>query len=71
MKYEVIRYFTDLQDGDHPYTVGDVFPRPGVTVTDARLQELSTAANRQGVPMIQAAEEKPVKAAKGARKKPQ
>lgn len=71
MKYEVIKYFTDLQDGDHPYNVGDVFPRPGVAVTDARLQELSTSANRQGVPLIQAVEEKPAKATKDTRKKPQ
>lgn len=59
MKYEVIKFFTDLQDRDHPYNVGDVFPRDGVTVTETRLQELSTAANRQGVPLIQAVEEDP------------
>ena len=53
MKCKVIKFFTDLQDGDHPYNVGDVFPREGITVTEARLQELSTAANRQGVPLIQ------------------
>lgn len=56
MKYEVVKFFTDLQDNDHPYYVGDVFPRDGITVTETRLQELSTAANRQGVPLIQAAE---------------
>lgn len=59
MKYKVIKFFTDLQDGDHPYNVGDVFPREGVTVTEARFQELSTAANRQGVPLIQVVEEDP------------
>ena len=57
MKYRVIKRFTDLQDGNHLYIEGDTFPRDGVTVTEARLQELSTAANRQGVPLIQAAEE--------------
>ena len=59
MKHKVIKFFTDLQDGDHPYNVGEEFPREGVTVSEARIQELSTVANRQGVPLIQAVEEDP------------
>ena len=65
--YTVIRFFTDLQDGNHPYHVGDGFPREGVTVTDERLKELSSSANRQGVPLIQAVE-KPPKAPKRTKK---
>lgn len=51
--YKVIRYFTDLQDNGRPYTPGDTFPRDGFAVTSERLTELSTAANKQGVPLIE------------------
>ena len=51
--YKVIRHFTDLQDGGHPYQVGDVFPRPGLDVTAARLEELAGVKNRQRTPLIQ------------------
>lgn len=52
MTYEVIKYFTDLQDNDYEYNVGDIFPRDGLQVTDERLKELSTNENRQRVPLI-------------------
>lgn len=64
MTYKVIKYFTDLQDNEHPYNEGDIFPRSGVTVSAERLKELSGSDNRQGVPLIEAveeAEEKPKK----------
>ena len=50
--YKVIRFFTDLQDNDYPYNEGDIFPRDGLTVTKARLAELSSPNNRQKVPLI-------------------
>lgn len=53
MKYRVIKYFTDLQDGEHPYNVGDEFPRKGKTVTADRIKELSTIANRRGIALIE------------------
>lgn len=56
--YKVINYFTDLQDSNHPYKVGDVFPRLGMNVSEARLKELSTANNRQKKPLIELVEEK-------------
>lgn len=56
-KYEVINYFTDLRDYDHPYNVGDEFPRQGVTVSEERLAELSSDKNRQGRPLIRAVED--------------
>ncbi|MGJ7586677.1 Rho termination factor N-terminal domain-containing protein [Staphylococcus shinii] len=59
MTYEVIKYFTDLQDNDYEYNVGDIFPREGLRVTDERLRELSTDENRQRVPLI-----KPISEAK-------
>lgn len=51
--YRVIRFFTDLHDGDHPYNVGDPFPRQGVKVTEERLAELSGSSNKQGMPLIE------------------
>ena len=53
MSYKVIHYFTDLQDNNHPYKVGDKFPRQSAVVSEARLKELSTVNNRQGKPLIE------------------
>lgn len=51
--YKVIVRFKDLQDGNRLYNVGDKFPRDGVTVSSARLQELSTNRNRRRTPLIE------------------
>ena len=68
--YKAIKFFTDLQDNNHPYNVGDVFPRDGLEVTDARIAELSGSNNKQGEPLIVAAvEDKPSAAKKPAKKK--
>lgn len=79
--YKVIRFFDDLQDNNYRYNVGDTFPRVGVGVSDTRLNELASGANKQGRPLIQfvedkteakenpaAADEKPKKASTGKRK---
>ena len=50
--YKVIEYFTDLHDNNHPYNVGDTFPRKGLSVTDERLKELSGSNNKRGMPLI-------------------
>ena len=55
--YKVIKYFTDLHDNDHPYNVGDTFPRAGVTVSEERLAELAGSNNKRGEPLIALAEE--------------
>lgn len=55
--YEVIHFFTDLQDFNHPYEVGHPFPRKGVTVTEERLKELSGSNNKQHKPLIKLVEE--------------
>lgn len=76
MAYRVIKFFTDMQDGNHEYKVGDTYPREGVKVSPARIHELSTGENRQNEPLIQEAEElkaekavsKEVKKAKPKRK---
>ena len=50
--YEVLVYFTDLQDKEHEYHVGDTFPREGVSASAARIKELSSKKNRRGIPLI-------------------
>ncbi|MDW3871243.1 Rho termination factor N-terminal domain-containing protein [Staphylococcus saprophyticus] len=57
MTNKVIKYFTDLQDNNHEYNVGDDFPREGKEVSEERLAELSTKNNRQGVPLIERVQE--------------
>ncbi|MDT0711076.1 Rho termination factor N-terminal domain-containing protein [Mammaliicoccus sciuri] len=57
MAYKVINYFTDLQDDNHEYNVGDVFPRSGKKVSEERLAELSNTSNRQGKPLIERVDE--------------
>ena len=55
--YKVICYFTDLQDFNHPYDEGDIFPRQGVTVSQERLNELASSKNKRGKPLIKLVEE--------------
>lgn len=57
MIYRVIKTFTDMQDNNRKYSVGDTFPRTGLTVTKKRLDELLTDKNRRGIPMIVAESE--------------
>ena len=57
--YKVIKSFTDLQDNNYAYSVGDTFPRNGVEVGDRRIAELSSDKNLQGVPLIEEVAEKP------------
>ena len=60
MKYTVIEAFVDLQDGNHVYRVGDEFPRLGHDVTLSRINELASADNRIGSPLITLGEVKKV-----------
>ena len=53
MSYKVIHYFTDLQDFNHPYKLGDTFPRLGLKVSEMRLKELSSNKNKQKKPLIE------------------
>ena len=52
--YEVIHFFTDLNDDNHAYHTGDKFPRDGVKVSDDRIKELSGNKNKLGVALIKA-----------------
>lgn len=55
--YRVIKYFTDLQDNNHEYNVGDIYPHNKKKVSASRIKELSTDENRRGVPLIEKVEE--------------
>ena len=57
--YKVIKYFTDLQDNNYAYYVGDTFPHNGIEAGAERIAELSSDKNLQGVPLIEEVAEKP------------
>ena len=57
--YKVIKPFTDLQDNNYAYYVGDTFPHNGVDVGAERIAELASDKNRLGVPLIEEVAEKP------------
>lgn len=56
MEYRVIEAFVDLLDDNHLYQVGDTFPRPGKDVTLSRINELASADNKLGMPLIKFAD---------------
>ena len=58
MGYKVIHPFTDLQDNNYLYKVGDSFPHLGFSVTDARLRQLSGTNNKRGKALIEFVEDK-------------
>ncbi len=59
--YKVLRMFRDLKDNNHVYHVGDKYPHDGIMeVSEKRLLELSTDANRRHVPLIAKVEIEPV-----------
>ena len=62
--YKVIESFTDLQDNNYVYYVGDAFPHNGVDVDAGRIAELASNKNRLGVPLIEEIEYKPKRARK-------
>lgn len=51
--YKVVYKFKDLQDGDHVYNVGDVFPRDGYKPTNKRIAELASPKNKIGKVLIE------------------
>ena len=56
--YKVIKSFTDLQDNNYAYYVGDTFPHNGVEVDAERIAELASDKNRRGIPLIEEVAEK-------------
>ena len=57
--YKVLKSFTDLQDNNYSYYVGDTFPHNGVEVGAERIAELASDKNRRGIPLIEEVAEKP------------
>ena len=51
--YKVIKHFTDMQDNNFAYQVGDEYPRKGMSVLPSRIKELASDKNRQGCPLIE------------------
>ena len=51
--YKVIKHFTDMQDNNFAYQVGDEYPRKGMSVLPSRINELASKNNRQGCPLIE------------------
>lgn len=51
--YKVICRFADLQDENHVYEVGDVYPREGHEPSLKRIRELSGKKNKIGQPLIE------------------
>lgn len=69
--YKVIKHFTDMQDGNFAYEIGDTFPRKGLSVLPSRIRELASDKNRQGCPLIEEipdVEESPEKKTKSTKK---
>ena len=59
LMYKVIKSFTDLQDNNYAYYVGDTFPHNGVEVGAERIAELASDKNRRGIPLIEEVAENP------------
>ena len=51
--FRVIKHFTDLQDSNFAYNVGDEYPRKNMSVLPSRIKELAGSKNRQGCPLIE------------------
>lgn len=51
--YKVIVRFTDLQDKNHVYGIGDEYPRAGYRPSKKRIGELASDKNRRGKPLIE------------------
>lgn len=59
MVYRVKTLFADLQDNGRIYQVGEIYPRPDFSVSDARLSQLASSNNKTGAPIIEIVEEMP------------
>ena len=69
--YRVIKHFVDLQDSNHKYDIGDIYPRKGLNVLQSRINELATNKNLQKTPLIEEipdVEDKPEKKTKSTKK---
>lgn len=58
MSYRVTQAFTDLQDNNYHYAVGDTYPHSGSVVSPKRIAELASSNNRRGIAVIEVLEKK-------------
>ena len=58
-KYIVVynKGFKDLEDNNHIYRKGDIYPREGLEPTKKRIKELASEKNKIGKVLIQKVEE--------------
>ena len=57
-KYRVVyKKFKDLEDNNHIYKQGDIYPREGLEPTKKRISELSSKKNKIGEILIKKIEE--------------
>lgn len=57
LMYRAIETFVDLQDDRYKYHAGEIYPRDGIEVTEARVKELSGRGNASGHPLIMEVDE--------------
>lgn len=58
MRYRVIKGFFDLDDCLYRYSVGDVYPRIGISANESRCAYLASDRNKLGTPVIEKVQEK-------------
>ena len=61
MKYKVINSFTDVEDNNAFYDVGDDYPKGNFKPTKKRIDVLSTLHPKYRLNFIEEVEEKPAK----------
>lgn len=69
--YRVIKYFTDLQDNNHAYHVGDIYPREGFAPSEKRVKELLSGENKRKVKLIEEVPKTPLKGEESPQNEPQ
>lgn len=57
--FKALEMFTDLQDNNYKYEVGDEYPRLGLKPSLARIKELSGSDNLRGRAVIEEVDEMP------------
>lgn len=57
--FKALEMFTDLQDNNYKYEVGDEYPRLGLKPSLARIKELSGSDNLRGRAVIKEVEDMP------------
>lgn len=68
--FRVIKLFTDLQDDNYKYEVGDEYPRLGLKPSLARIEELKGSDNKQHTPLIEEIEDLKADAEETVEEKP-